>query len=380
MESAAPPYEYEVLYFKRKNKVHNSKGVSKVDGRLVVKDGFVKLYEGSAGNNDTKQQQPIHSLRNADIAKRVFQEDEEVTLGQYSVEIVSAMHLHVAKESTEKPGATSMFVQKSMSNIRARPVTKPNVLTSRKPATHGWLQNRRPPAQPKPAGKQTPALDHDNDTKEGAPQVPLPLSDRKDVVLPAPKRTLLSGQKRKLAALPAPASATDPLRSQLATPLVGAIGTLILPPSLRAIMRPHQLSGVIYLWNCLTGASPNLRRIAEQAGVDRTPRGAILADSMGMGAFLVSRNFERTSRPSRWTHTHPSNLDHRQDAHDGCYRLCFLPSQQTAAIHNRMSFISGPELGQGIRQVVGPCKFTQTSCCQKGRPRRIESHSQFRAY
>ena len=193
------------------------------------------------------------------------------------------MNLNAAKENTANLGA----IKKTVSTINDKPTAKPQVLLkSNKSVTTGWLQNRRPPAQPKLAVKQSPASDDEDDTSEGAPPIAAPMLDRKP--LTAKKRTLLSGQKRKLTTASASASAADPLPS----PLAGAIGALVLPPSLRTAMRPHQLSGVAYLWNCLTGESPNLRRIAEQAGVDRTPRGAILADSMGMGTFCLFMSIE----------------------------------------------------------------------------------------
>ena len=350
MESATAPRAYDVLYFKRKNKVHKSKGVSKLDGRLVIQDGFAKLYEGATSmhNSNSKQQTPIHSLRNAEISKRVFQVDEEVALGQYSVEIVSVVHIDASKEITAKPGAASTLIKTSVPSINDRPTVKPKALIkSSTSVAASWLQIRKPPAQPKLVVKQSPDSDDDNDTSEEATRFAAPLLDRKEVTIK--KKTLFSGQKRKLTMPSVAASAIGPLPSRMTPPFAGAIGTLVLPPSLRAAMRPHQLSGVVYLWNCLTGASANLRRIAEQAGVDQTPRGAILADSMGMGAFCLLISIEYLFPNERLTHSHSSNLTLRQDSHDGCSNLRFVSSQQAAAIHNCMPLVAGPELGQGIR-------------------------------
>jgi len=62
----------------------------------------------------------------------------------------------------------------------------------------------------------------------------------------------------------------------------GAIGNIIAPASIRGILRPHQREGVTFLWNCLTGASLDLQRVADESGAGpAASRGAILADEMG---------------------------------------------------------------------------------------------------
>ena len=33
----------------------------------------------------------------------------------------------------------------------------------------------------------------------------------------------------------------------------GAIGNLVVPYALKKVLKPHQIEGVVFLWNCLTG-------------------------------------------------------------------------------------------------------------------------------
>ena len=277
---------YEVLYFKRKNKVHKSKGVSKVDGRLVTHDGFVQLYEG-----DTTKQ-PIHTSKNADIANSDFQVDDHISLGQYSVEIVAVVSRGTGATVTTKvaaakqlPAATSTLPRRALLTMNGIPPVKKQKTLITKTAPSGWQLNRRPPAQPKTAAV-IDFSDDKEDTRDVKPQHRTATLPKRPLTKNSSTRnTLLSGHERKHPMAPPPPSATTlpPTSTPLIPSLPGAIGTLTLPQSIRTVMRPHQQTGVVYLWNCLTGSSPHLKRIAKQAGLEIIPKGAILADSMGMG-------------------------------------------------------------------------------------------------
>jgi SNF2 family DNA or RNA helicase len=286
---------YEVLYFKRKNKVHKSKGVSKMDGRMVLdsKTCVVKLYEESGSR-------PIHSSTNSEIAKRSFSVDEEVNLAQYQVGIVSIVS--TASATKGNPNSKPAPARMSAGDNQAKLVRKPLSLANRKPITNrpkslfkksgsavrsnSW-QNRRPPAQPK--GSQAADDSSSDDDEEERTES----TTRPAAAAAAPTRKSpflgLAGRKRKIVATRKPTlQSISQASSHQANALPGAIGTLVLAPSIRSVLRPHQETGVAYLWNCLTGASPHLQRIARQAGVDPTPRGAVLADSMGMGKTLMT--------------------------------------------------------------------------------------------
>ena len=84
----------------------------------------------------------------------------------------------------------------------------------------------------------------------------------------------------------------------------GANGIQV-PPSLRDVLRPHQREGIVFLWNCVTGADEGLRRVLERrrsmeehgceednglecAKTREVPRGAVLADEMGLGKVGVA--------------------------------------------------------------------------------------------
>mmetsp|Transcript_3669 Transcript_3669/g.6945 ORF Transcript_3669/g.6945 Transcript_3669/m.6945 type:complete len:478 (-) Transcript_3669:2449-3882(-) len=45
---------------------------------------------------------------------------------------------------------------------------------------------------------------------------------------------------------------------------VGAIGAISAPSSIKSILRPHQQSGIVFLWNCLTGACPKLQKLLQE--------------------------------------------------------------------------------------------------------------------
>jgi SNF2 family DNA or RNA helicase len=81
----------------------------------------------------------------------------------------------------------------------------------------------------------------------------------------------------------------------------GAIGELNAPSSIKTILRPHQQTGIVFLWNCLTSACPKLQKLLQERRVDVSGKydygmdggichdelrgGAILADEMGKWCF-----------------------------------------------------------------------------------------------
>jgi len=73
-----------------------------------------------------------------------------------------------------------------------------------------------------------------------------------------------------------------------------AIGDLTVPNSITRIMQNHQETGISFLWNCLTGASPALQKLSQQARQENNIsnntmfQGAILADEMGLGKTFMS--------------------------------------------------------------------------------------------
>ena len=75
----------------------------------------------------------------------------------------------------------------------------------------------------------------------------------------------------------------------------GAIGKLVIPPSIHSKLLPHQRDGISFLWNCLTGnvSSPTLTTSMDDiVNVQKEHlyvcQGAILADEMGLGKTLMT--------------------------------------------------------------------------------------------
>ncbi|KAL7533992.1 hypothetical protein ACHAXR_005581, partial [Thalassiosira sp. AJA248-18] len=115
----------------------------------------------------------------------------------------------------------------------------------------------------------------------------------------------------------------------------GALGERInVPASVRKVLRPHQREGIAFLWNCVTGVSPGLKkamtRSVESGKNDlfddeesedegqlgglkgEVPRGAVLADEMGLGKTLMTIAtifaYHRHLRDRRFIVVCPSSL------------------------------------------------------------------------
>jgi hypothetical protein len=321
--------EFEVLYYKRTNKVHKSKGVTKTDGVLTVLQHpkhTVTLYDAAAfqeaadespddsssdddGEENTKKgkkkwQQPrkqnksrssgvVFSGVQAEIAKRAqtFQEDDIVALGCYEVQILGT---RISKGTVPKPAAASsalntlhkpkkLFVAKGLGR---GPLGHP-------PRKAVPLQSKRAPIGAKKL--PTPLLPPNtlqsigtNTPDEPTPPAPLP-----------PKAVLQRGPLQSKSVLASKNAATKRIGAKSTTvtslakkrpvtsragaisphppkpaksPKLASTPTILpeipLPAAIRQVLRPHQVSGVDFLWKALTNSST---------------QGAILADEMGLG-------------------------------------------------------------------------------------------------
>ena len=189
------------------------------------------------------------------------------------------------------------------------------------------LAGRRPPPQPKREADN--AMDNDESDDEDEEMGMENMTETKANATVG--RGLLSrvpssllgggGKKRRIVSgrgLGATASTTNSAASSSGAAATvdsfpGAIGTITAPASIRSILRPHQREGVTFLWNCLTGASPDLRRVAEESGAGpAASRGAILADEMGLGKTLMTITamfaLHRRNRDHRFVVVCPSSL------------------------------------------------------------------------
>lgn len=318
---------FEVLYNKRTNKVHKNKGVSKMDGKLIVyppPSCLVTLVNASQqdesasdddqDNHNKKKRSwkkssstngPIYSGINTKVSKQVFgdassplQIDDIITLPAYEVQI-TAVILNHHDDGGNTPAAGNATLKtapilKSTTMLQRRPLkpllqSKRAGLAVKKSATSNWQQRRQPPVQPK-RGPSTLDSDSDDDmdtaptTTKSAPARllsttrPNPLLNRKRKVLTA---SVSSATNNKVARPTATATTN-------ATSFPGAIGSCVIPPSIRKILRPHQQTGIAFLFNCLTGASQELQQAAAETAVGSDYRGCILADEMGLGKTLMT--------------------------------------------------------------------------------------------
>ena len=193
------------------------------------------------------------------------------------------------------------------------------------------LAGRRPPPQPKREADNATCMNNDESDDEDEEMGAENMTEAKANATVG--RGLLSrvpssllgggGKKRRIVSgrgLGATASTTNNAASSsgaaaaaAADSFPGAIGTITAPASIRGILRPHQREGVTFLWNCLTGASPDLQRVAEESGAGPTAsRGAILADEMGLGKTLMTITtmfaLHRRNRDHRFVVVCPSSL------------------------------------------------------------------------
>ena len=89
-DSAPTKTSYTVLYYKRKNKVHKSKGVSKLDGTLTVVAGSSSSLSVTLQSADTGAIVYRGGLRsNGNSSNETFEIDETIQVGAYEVEILS---------------------------------------------------------------------------------------------------------------------------------------------------------------------------------------------------------------------------------------------------------------------------------------------------
>jgi hypothetical protein len=320
--------EFEVLYYKRTNKVHKTKGVAKSDGVLTVlqhpKLNTVTLYDAAAfevaadeapddgssdddSEEDTKKGKKkwqksrkqnkcsssgvVFSGVQAEIAKRAptFQEDDIVTLGGYEVQI---LRTRISKGAASKPVAAPSALNtlhKPKNLFVARGLGRGSLgLPPRKDVP---LHSKRAPIGakklPKPMLPSNASQSLGTNTSDDEPTPPVPLPPK--AVLqrrPLQSKSVLASKNtigKKIGAnsttlvkkrpVTSQADALSPLPPKpTKSPKLASTPTILpdipLPAAIRQVLRPHQVSGVDFLWKALTNSST---------------QGAILADEMGLG-------------------------------------------------------------------------------------------------
>ena len=325
--------EDDTMTFKQKMKMRRKKMNAKGGNR------------SAAGKKNT---QFVYNGKNAEIVKRVLQkgsldEDDIVVLSAWECQIVSIVSSQSSTSGSAStsataglkgkdgsgtlskskclPGRSKLIANRKVlgkshlslhsSNLKSNPVLKRKTplhsLKSKNQcasSTTGYVMKRNPPAQPKPKSQGSSMLDknplEENDMMESDK------AETRSVTVPAHKQASNFQnrivKKRKLVQGTLSKRTSDPngnsINLQNDNVFRGAIGTLQAPASIKSILRPHQQTGVVFLWNCLTGACPRLKNLMLSRNEDGDENGngnvcemgggAILADEMGLGKTLMT--------------------------------------------------------------------------------------------
>ena len=361
--SATTTREFDVLYYKRKNKVHKNKGVSKMDGILRIEDATSVV---SLMNNGNQNQTTVFRGIQSDICKRAdtLAMDDVLQLGAYEVELLSdnknssatstasqkmnpppqASSSSLLFQKQKRKPSTPFLLKSSSSSSSSSGASK--ISSSSRHSSLGFTQrsSQFPTQTTVTTSTSTRALktavphaldsDEDEDEEEDA--------TRKENVKNAPpsSSSLLTAatnnqKKKKLPGFPTPSllargrprplgilhkktttnlvvSSSSTQQKKRSLPVSStmkrlsqnnknnnnnnnnnnnffptAIGTPNVPNSIRSVLRPHQIEGVSFLWNCLTGHN-QIGGTSTSSSTDSSYKGAILADEMGLGKTLMT--------------------------------------------------------------------------------------------
>jgi hypothetical protein len=338
-----PSRSYTVLYYKRKNKVHKSKGVSKMDGFLTIEAPPKSVVTLSEGPN----QKVVFRGVQRELASGKLHVDDTIQIGSFEAEILSIEH-----DTTSTKMSATATTTTGPARLAARPPSKfraPNrdlfrPVVANKPSTMVPKRIGYKPAQPKkkkppPKQEETHALsdNHSSSDEEDGNGIvaPQPLLARKTnprtsmlrkrpFAPPKPSSLLVASKQPRTASASASAftrcgasgkqplrytsatagGATDrtigrylqsskkqPASSTSASPsstfFPGAVGNVDVPHSVRKVLKPHQIEGIAFLWNCLTG-NTQAAQVSPHNDRDAKYNGAILADEMGLGKTLMT--------------------------------------------------------------------------------------------
>jgi hypothetical protein len=234
MSTSKEVSEYCVLYYKRKNgKKHSSKGVSKLDGSLRVCGKQVTLVCDDSG-------EVVCRKILSELGQRELEADEVLKLGAFEVQVFQK--------------TVDVNSNQSIASLASLPPQKSTKLKKtflkRRP-----LHPSRPPLPEKPSTNPE-AISTFREEKQ-------------NLVLKKLKRPLLSSFTLSRPKL----RKRSPIQETKITNMFpNAVGSIDVPHSIQKVLKSHQISGVEFLWNCLSGDQ----------------KGAILADEMGLGKTLMT--------------------------------------------------------------------------------------------
>jgi hypothetical protein len=233
-----------------------------------------------------------------ELAKQDWQENDLVNLGTYEVEIVSSSQAkgpltvttatsgsHISKRPVFKPlhplktRVAGSLPTQSRSTIIGSSKTGPKQQVSEEEEKH----RKRPLAQLPPSPTESTASNEMNAVNM-EPCVATNHTFKKKRLLQTtrilhPKRTVNKQQIVK--------SSQNGISAAESLHFPDAIGTIDLPHSIATALKPHQRTGVTFIWNCVTGNAP----VSSHAQRPLDPSykgGCILADEMGLGKTIMT--------------------------------------------------------------------------------------------
>ena len=396
---------YTVLYYKRKNKVHKSKGVSKKDGILTTdkKSLIVSLMDD--GN------QVFRGIHREIASKTSLQVDDIIVLGSYEVEILSHEDSAAAGTSTKpqtkqplqrKIAPKTSFFRGPLHPKASRPLTAAAAAAAASPSTthRSSVATKRILYRPPQPIKATPNYESSSSssssssdeesskferklekenllTARASAKRPPPVSSSTTTRLPPFKkhiRTIVPSIKNSNG-LTKPPQKPLGIRPFTKTPphpssgdFLGAVGKINLPHSIKSVLKPHQVEGVTFLWNCLTGNN-KANIVSPHVPNHQVFKGAILADEMGLGKTLMTIAticaLFRQNRSSvrecskKMLVPYLRMFDKPSLAYIHSFTFSFY--MNVTEIRCGMSLFSRRQLGQGMQQVVGKGQPTQAS-------------------
>ena len=287
-----------------------------MDGQLKVTSTYIILME---------EESTIFRGRNPELSKRVLVEqdnvvDTTVMVGQYEVEILSKKStgdkVAVAVPKPSLLNKPSLLSRRGGVSQRPGPLHPPKGLgagrrvgLARKTAV-STVASTLVSTSTASSQKQSDETSSDDDSSDNdennlslpnkrGPLHPQPVLLRKK--LPAFQKPIRNGnviRSKKLGI--APKSVTNSIATKASAAATaaaaaagtkhyfpGAIGKLDVPHSILSVLRPHQVEGVTFLWNTLTG-NGMAARASPHVDNDHPCKGAILADEMGLGKTLMT--------------------------------------------------------------------------------------------
>lgn len=348
---------YEVLYFKRvaSNKVHRQRGVSTMDGiltvsgdRITLKNAWTTLdgRESDEKNDDESIQNSswrkkkgnqaikkssLYSGTQGEIANRVLNVEDSLIIGGYEVQIVSVLAASTHTQSNHPTGSGI-----SNHTLSKNPCTKKTSSIIKKPATKLLGKRKVAPSSVCTIGSgsslfvpqnvhpmQSSALNSTNtvpramrweadgsksqstSTSAASQQTEnRPMRNSQGVMFHGSIKTPLKTVQRKAILsrrIPRPESTVSPKTQDplILDPQVVLSSQIPLPASVRSIMRPHQVTGIEFLWKTL-----------------HEKQGCILGDEMGLGVRKCPKHRLYSSTVL-------------ENAHDDCHISCFAPTTKT---------------------------------------------------